>query len=377
MPKDTDFQSLSVCIDGSPLLVRSAGVKTYIYHWLRSLRAVSPDAIRSYLASVNGRLNHAGGPPHRLIQLAILSVLNRTGGVLADLAAPKCDVFHVSNLLRYPPLRPKLSATVHDLTSWIIPECRTSGDVRSDKEFARRILTRADGLIAVSENTRQDAIRILNIDPDKIRVIYHGVPESYFLARKSKVSSKPYVLFVGTIEPRKNVMSLLTAWASLPAPFRAEHRLRIAGMKGWNVESTMRRLAQMTRDDASVEYLGYVPEENMPSLVAGACALVYPSLYEGFGIPVAQAMAAGCPVITSHNSSLREVAGDAAILIDPRSVAEIAGAIRRVAESPTLRDDLRLRGVERAKRFTWERAAIESLRYFADISSSSRIAAGD
>jgi len=377
MLKDADFESLSVCIDGSPLLVRSAGVKTYLYHWLRSLRAVSPDATRSWLAPVNGRLNHAGGLPHHLLRRAALSILNRTGGVLADLSAPRCDVFHASNLLRYPPHHPRLSATVHDLTSWIIPECRTSVDVQSDKDFARRILTRADGLIAVSENTRKDAIRILNIHPDKIRVIYPGVPESYFSARKSKVSSKSYVLFVGTIEPRKNVMSLMTAWASLPAAFRDEHRLLIAGMKGWNVESTMRRLAQMTRDDASVEYLGYVPEDDMPALVAGACALVYPSLYEGFGIPVAQALAAGCPVITSYNSSLREVAGDAALLIDPRSVAEIAGAIRKVAESPTLREDLRLRGLERAKRFTWKRAAIESLRYFADVSGSYKAAAAD
>ena len=377
MLKDTDFESLSVCIDGSPLLVRSAGVKTYLYHWLRSLRAVSPDATRSYLAPVNGRLNHASGPPRHLLRLAALSILNRTGGVLADLAAPRCDVFHASNLLSYPPLRPRLSATVHDLTSWIIPECRTFIDVRSDKDFAQRILTRADGLIAVSENTRKDAIRILNIHPDKIRVIYPGVPESYFSARKSKVSSKSYVLFVGTIEPRKNVMSLMTAWASLPAAFRDEHRLLIAGMKGWNVESTMRRLAQMTRDDASVEYLGYVPEDDMPALVAGACALVYPSLYEGFGIPVAQAMAAGCPVITSHNSSLREVAGDAALLIDPRSVAEIASAIRKVVESVTLQDNLRLLGLARATHFTWKRAAIESLHYFADISSSSSVAAAD
>jgi glycosyltransferase involved in cell wall biosynthesis len=377
MLKDTDLESLSVCIDGSPLLVRSAGVKTYLYHWMRSLRAVSPDATRCYLAPVNGRLNHAGGRPRHLLHLAALSILNRTGGVLADLAAPRCDVFHASNLLRYPPHRPRLSATVHDLTSWIVPECRTFIDVRSDKDFAQRILTRADGLIAVSENTRKDAIRILNIHPDKIRVIYPGVPESYFTVRKSKVSSKSYVLFVGTIEPRKNVMSLLTAWASLPAAFRREHRLLIAGMKGWNVESTMRRLAQMTRDDAGVEYLGYVPEDDMPALVAGACALVYPSLYEGFGIPVAQAMAAGCPVITSHNSSLRELAGDAALLIDPRSVAEIAGAIRKVAESATLQDNLRLLGLERAKRFTWKRVAHESLRYFADVSGSSNVAAAD
>jgi len=133
----------------------------------------------------------------------------------------------------------------------------------------------------------------------------------------------------------------------------------------------------MAREDKNIKYLGYVPEGDLPALVAGAQALVYPSFYEGFGIPVAQAVAAGCPVITSNTSSLPEVAGGAAVLIDPRSVSEIASAIHRVAESPALRESMRSRGLERAKHFTWERAAIESLRYFADLSSSSRVAAAE
>ena len=161
--------------------------------------------------------------------------------------------------------------------------------------------------------------------------------------------------------------SLLTAWSSLPAAYRREHRLLIAGMKGWKSDSTMSRLAQMRTDEAGVRYLGYVPEDDMPGLVAGARALVYPALYEGFGIPVAQAMAAGCPVITSNISSLPEVAGDAAVLIDARSTSELGLAIRRVCDSPSLREDLRQRGLERAGKFTWERAARESLRYFSDL----------
>jgi len=311
------------------------------------------------------------------LRLAALSVLNRTGGVFANITTPKCDVFHISNLLHYPPRRPKLSATIHDLTSWIVPQHQTSIGVRSDKDFARRILARADGLIAVSENTRQDAIRILGINPDKIRVIHLGVPESYFSVRGSAGPGKPYLLFVGTIEPRKNLDTLLSAWASLPTNFRQENQLLIVGMQGWNSKSTMCRLRQMAREDKNIKYLGYVPEGDLPALVAGAQALVYPSFYEGFGIPVAQAVAAGCPVITSNTSSLPEVAGGAAVLIDPRSVSEIASAIQRVAESPALRESMRSRGLERAKHFTWERAAMESLRYFADLSSSSRVAAAE
>jgi glycosyltransferase involved in cell wall biosynthesis len=356
--------------------VRSAGVKTYLYHWLHSLDAARPGFVRRYLAPAEGGLNHDrglnhdGGPRHHFLKLAALSVLNRTGGILADFAVPRCDVFHISNLLHHPPRGPKLSATVHDLTSWIVPQCQTAVNVKADTEFARRVLVRANGLIAVSENTRQDAMRILGIHQDKIRVIHLGVPEAYFSAVVPAEPRFPYFLFVGTIEPRKNVDSLLSAWASLRPEFRQEHQLRIAGMKGWNSAATMRRLAQMSKDDPSIKYLGYVPEAAMPSLVAGAKALVYPSLYEGFGIPVVQAMAAGCPVITSNVSSLPEVAGDAALLVDPLSVTELADAMRRLGVSQALRDTLRLRGMARAKHFTWERAAAESLQYFTGLAAT-------
>jgi len=357
-----------ICIDNSPLLVRSAGVKTYLYHWTRALAAARPGSIRSFLAPASGaELNHDGGPRLHFRELAALTLLNYTGGMFANVAVPECDVFHISNLLRYPPRGPKLSTTVHDLTSWIVPELQKSANIKADQALASRILKTTDGVIAVSENTRQDAIRLLRIRPDKIRVVHPGVPEAYFFAVPVP-RAKPYFLSVGTIEPRKNIDSLLTAWASLPVSFRDEHNLLIAGMEGWDSAATMSRILQMTKEDVSVEYLGYVAETDMPSLVAGAFALVYPSLYEGFGIPVAQAMAARCPVITSNVSSLPEVAGNAAILIDPRSISEIASAMTRVAGSPDLREDLRLRGRERAARhFTWARAACESLRYFDDL----------
>ena len=147
---------------------------------------------------------------------------------------------------------------------------------------------------------------------------------------------KPYFLFVGSIEPRKNVDTLLSAWESLPVSFRDEHELVVAGLPGWRSDTTTKRLMQANSEKQGIRYLGYVPEPDLPALTAGAAAFVYPSLYEGFGIPVAQAMAAGCPVITSNVSSLPEITGGAAILIDPRSVAELSAAILRVGESSDL-----------------------------------------
>jgi glycosyltransferase involved in cell wall biosynthesis len=365
-----------VAIDCSPLLVRSAGVKTYLYHWLNALRALSPETIRTFLAPARlEQLNHDGGPRMHPARIAVLLALNRLPSAFCDAAIPRCDVFHISNLLRKPPRRPRLSATLHDLSPWIVPECHTPAMVAADKIFAERVLKPAAGIIAVSENTKRDAVRILGLAPEKIRVIHLGIPSHYFSVSRPSIDRVatahglhlPYFLFIGTIEPRKNIDTLLTAWEALPASFRQENELVLAGMPGWRAEATMGRLLQANREGRGVRYLGYVPEIDLPALTAGARAFIYPSLYEGFGIPVAQAMAAGCPVITSNVSSLPEITGGAALLVDPLSAGEVTAAILRMGNSQDLRDTLRAAGLAQAAHFTWEAAAAASLRYFSEI----------
>jgi len=322
------------------MLLRSAGVKTYLYHWLKAMQAMAPDAVRTFLAPAEmDRLDHDGGPLKHPAKIAALLALSRLPTSFCDAAIPSCGVFHISNQLRRPPRKPKLTTTLHDLTTWILPECHTPAVVAADKDFAERVLKRADGIIAVSENTKLDAIRLLGLKPEKIQVIHLGVPDEYFHVTPESIKgirtafalTKPYFLFVGTIEPRKNVDTLLTAWEGMPEDFRRRYDLVIAGMAGWRSEGTMNRLLQAKRDNKSIQYHGYVPETDMPALTAGAFAFVYPSLYEGFGIPVAQAMAAGRPVITSNISSLPEVAGDAALLVDPKSAAQLAGPLLKMA----------------------------------------------
>lgn len=364
-----------IAIDCSPLLVQSAGVKTWLYHWTRGLMALAPGRIVPVFGAPGDSLMHKGVHEGGIVRhasgLALLAALNAARGTLSDRLLPRCRVFHASNLFRYPPKKARISATLHDLTSWISPGLHRSATLKADHLFAEKVLSRADGIIAVSESTRRDAVRVLGLAPEKIRVIYPGVPDAYFAARTPAISrtgtrpAKPWFLSVGTIEPRKNLETLLDAWVSLPRAWRAEFELRVAGMEGWNSEGTVRRLLQLAREgDSGVRYLGYVPEEELVELTAGAMALVYPSLYEGFGIPVAQALAAGCPVITSNVSSLPEVTDGAALLVDPHSAVEIAGAIRRMGDSAELREDLARRGRARAAVFTWPRACEESLGYF-------------
>lgn len=355
---------MKICIDCAPLLVRSAGVKTYIHHWLRALREREPESVVTFLEPARNGLDHQADVG--LLGLAKLWTINLAGRGVVSRLVPECAVFHVSNQIRRLPTRPKISATIHDLTSWIVPEFHTLATKAADRRFAEGVLRSAAGLICVSENTRRDAERILRIDPNRMMVISPGVPESYFRAGEPEARAaaaaldlrRPYFLFVGTIEPRKNVDGLISAWLSLSAEFRQQYELVVAGMPGWHADATLRRL------QSDVRYLGYVDERWTAGLTAGARALVYPSFYEGFGFPVAQALAAGCPVITSDVSSLPEVTGDAGLLVDPHSTQEIAATIRRLGESDSLCDRLRLAGRERARLFSWERSARLSLDFF-------------
>jgi alpha-1,3-rhamnosyl/mannosyltransferase len=250
-----------------------------------------------------------------------------------------------------------------------MPEFHTAANVAAEKRFAERVWQRASGLIAVSENTRNDAVRLLGLDGKRIQVIYPGIAEVYFevhpteaqLVRHQYRLDRNYVLFVGTIEPRKNLITLLDAYDSLPSDIREEFELVIAGPMGWLAQLVARRLENST---SSVRYLGYIPESAMPGLFAGATVFAYVSLYEGFGFPVAQALAAGVPVLTSAISSLPEVAGGAAEMVDPGSTEEVRTALYRLLTSPSRRSSLVTAGRRRAGRFRWDTCARESMRFF-------------
>ncbi|MGA2215396.1 MAG: glycosyltransferase family 1 protein, partial [Bryobacteraceae bacterium] len=290
---------MRILIDATPLLLRSAGVKNYIYYWIQSLWEQAANDRISTLPALErlGPLNHEGSIGSRTATYLHLGRVFAANALpwlpLLRMAMPTADVFHVSNQIRHPPRRSKLTATIYDMTCRLMPELHTAANIQADESLAKNVLARADRLIAISENARQDAARLLGLDAERIEVIYPGVPEVYFGAQ-ARPSEKPYVLYVGAIEPRKNLDTLLDAWESFR--LRGDFDLIVAGASGWAGAKTLARLAARP---AGVRYLGYVPEDELPGLTAGASAFVYPSLYEGFGLPVAQAMAAGVPVITS------------------------------------------------------------------------------
>lgn len=364
---------MRVSVDASPLLLRSAGVKNYLYHWIQALqRSAGPNSVDGYpfIGSI-GDLTHEGSVMsllHTVPRIAWLLASNRFTAT-RRLAAGKANVFHVTNQVHAGLPGMALTATVHDMTCWLTPEFHTPANIKADQRFAERILTRADGLIAVSENTRQDAIRLLNIKPEKIVTIHSGVPSSFFdvtAADAERVRArlnlnKPFILHVGTVEPRKNLDALLDAYLLLPESVRSDVELVFAGPMGWAASTTSKRILSGL---PGVRYLGYVPERDLPGLTKAATVFAYPSLYEGFGFPVAQAMAAGVPLLTSNNSCLPEISGESGVHVDPRSPAAIRDGLDKLLTSESLRAEKSASGIAKAQEYRWDRCAETSWRFF-------------
>lgn len=265
--------------------------------------------------------------------------------------------------------RKRLVATIHDLSFVTHPECHTQENIAHALQGTREAIAWADALIAISHHTRQDVIERLGASPDRVAVIYVAAnpacvreEDPAILSRVQKTYDLPahFVLFVGSLEPRKNIQRLLTAYARLNPALRGEVPLVIAGGRGWLNDDIRPAVEKLGVTDC-VHFIGYVREEELPALYSLATVFAYPSLYEGFGLPVLEAMQCGTPVLTSNTSALPEIAGDAALLVSPFDVEEMAEGLTHLLEDADLRAALRGRGYARARLFSWERCARETL----------------
>ncbi|MCX7683140.1 MAG: glycosyltransferase family 4 protein [Anaerolineae bacterium] len=254
-----------------------------------------------------------------------------------------------------PPVRPRLTlVTVHDLGYLHFPRTHPRGQwlyLSLSTLWNAHVATH---ILADSEATRADLISHYNIPPQKITVAYPGFDDQMTSAcpiedvRTRYGIGKKYFLYLGTLHPRKNLSRLIAAFASLPP----DTLLVLAGKEGWHCKELFAQIEQLGLEER-VLFTGYVRKEEKTALLRGALALVFPSLYEGFGLPVLEAQACDCPVITSTTSSLPEVAGDAAILVDPADPEAIASAMLRLLSDSTVRQSLIEKGRENVKRFSW------------------------
>ncbi len=282
----------------------------------------------------------------RALTLRLDLVWSPLQGARAAVAAG-AEVYHCPSP-RAPLKRGRLPlvVTIHDLTAILAPETMSRWNALYSRATLSRVLDAADRIVAVSADTANDLERLLGVDGDRLRLVPNGVDNAFFGAPAGPAPiSGPYVLFVGTPEPRKNLPRLFEAMAQLRSHGRTE-KLVLVGASGWGDE----RLP----DTPQTVRLGRVDDVTLRALYANARCLAMPSLHEGFGLPVLEAMAAGCPVVAGRAGALPEVAGGAAVLVDPLSVHSIAAGIEVAIED---REALRKRGRARAAEFGWEHAA--------------------
>jgi alpha-1,3-rhamnosyl/mannosyltransferase len=279
-----------------------------------------------------------------------------------------CNLYHEPNFFPYRSFLPTVT-TIHDLSPIRFPGTHTEQSRRVWKKLLPDAIKRSRMILADSEFIRSEIIDVLGVQPDRVRAIPLGVSAIYReLSQEElaaqlaplKLAPKRYVLAVGTIEPRKNLISTLDAYEGLPDTLSRGYPLVVAGLKGWLTDDLQRRLARLEADD-KVRVLGFVSEKALVALYGGARLLVYPSLYEGFGLPPLEAMACGTPVVVSNRASLPEVVGDAGIQLEAEDIAGIRVAMTRLIEDDQEWRRMRIAGLERVKRFTWRRCAEATL----------------
>ncbi len=265
----------------------------------------------------------------------------------------------------------KYVVTVADMTFFSHPQYHMAKKNFYFQQLIPYSLQKAEKIIVISESTRNDIIKITKINPAKIQTIHLGVDDIFEKKKKAACQhiqgkygiKHPYILFVGMLEPRKNIEGLIKAFSSAE---RKGYRLVIVGKKGWMYESIFALIKKLNIEEEII-FTGYVPDEELPYLYSAATCFVYPSFYEGFGIPVIEAMACGCPVITSRNSSLQEIAGAAAILIDPYNVGSIKKAIESCVMDKGYCEKMVQRGFVQAKKFQWASMAKETRALYTSI----------
>lgn len=283
-----------------------------------------------------------------------------------DLFLGQKDFYLFTNYVAMPLVRSKSIVVVYDLTFLLYPEYVGEDNLAYLKKYGVKSIKKASLIITISDSTKNDLIRQLNVDQNKIILAPPAIDQTIFkpadptaVARVKDKYHLPanYILYVGNIEPRKNLVTLAQAYHDLDPAVKQTTALVLAGGKAWKDEAILRTVSDLQNQGDTVIMPGYVADEDLPALYSGASVFVLPSVYEGFGIPVLEAMACGVPVLAANNSSLTEVGGKAALYFDTMSVNDLSKKLALLLTNPVLRGQLAQASLKQTKKFSWQESA--------------------
>lgn len=356
----------------SILLSQRTGIGRYTYHLLDSLGQI--DLANEYILHAPKRLfsfkRHLPDFQRYRNLKRSMDYFNRGVG--------RCDIYHFPCPDEIGSYTGKLVVTIHDLIYKTYPQAHTPQTIELTERYMQTIVAKADRIICTSGNTRRDLHAFFNMPLTKTCVVYNGVDHNIFYSLPAQERAqaaghlkglgidKPYILYVGTIEPRKNLTSLLESFALLRSKKSFQGQLVVAGMKGWMLESTGELIKKLGIGQ-DVVLTGFVSDGQLRQLYNMAEVFVFPSFYEGFGFPILEAFCCGAPVITSNTSSCAEIASDAALTVDPRDIKAMTKAIEQVLTDKPLKESLRQAGFKRAKDFSFLTTAENTLDVYRKI----------
>ncbi len=359
----------TIGIDATPFLGERSGVGNYSARLLAAQLKMNPE--REYLLYSNRPLDNL--EPALAQAQRIPGYLPRSRWLWMQMVLPRIigrtnpDICHFTNALAPLWLNKPYVLSIYDATLFLYSRYHPRTRLLAIRLMLPLVARRAAAIITISQSARKDLLQILKMPTEKIHVVYGAAPDQFErvtnpneLARIRQKHALPdqFLLYVGTMEPRKNLRRLVRAFNHLKAQ-GYPHKLVLAGPWGWSMNGFHQQIEALGLRDA-VQMLGYIPAEDLPGLYSLATVFVFPSLYEGFGLPPLEAMACGTPVLSSKNSSLAEICGDAAYLIDPRDEENLIEGLQRVLADSDLRQEMGEFGRKRAREFSWERAARET-----------------
>ena len=364
---------IQIAVEIQPALEDHTGVGWYVYELLKNIDKSEMEITGNYFNFMNRHdynkpLLNLGLRYDKLkyIPYKIYKILTEKYNVPYNLFfRKKIDIFHFTRYILPNNIKGKVILNIYDLVFEKHIETMESKNRENFKRSFYKSVERADQIITISESSKNELIEILKVPENKIHIVHPGIDFQKFNNRDivitKKVISKyslpkDYILYLGTLEPRKNVENIIRAYANLKKSGEIKENLVLAGKKGWLFYEIFDLIKSLDLED-EVILTGYIDECEKPVIYQNAKLFIFPSLYEGFGMPILEAMAAGIPVITSNVSAMPEVAGDAAILVNPLDCKEISGAILKILKSNELSNVLVNKGFEQCKKFTWSNSA--------------------